>query len=701
MVLYHASLRSLRDSAASGCDLCHLCWTSVKISHRAEAVESVLAGQVPGSNGEPLYDERVWLTGSFTDGGRTSTSKPNAPHPGSEIYIDCGNTEDPEATVSPSVLHSRLDVFADPGTPAASRFNGRLFTQDRNPDGPIALARALLKRCQSEHEGCGPANPQEMPTRVIDVGSSPAIEQRGSGEPSPGSVRLVLTRGLREPYLALSYCWGHGVRHATELNDGNHEALLESVGEDALTKTHRETIFIARSLGIRYVWIDSLCIIQGNLADWDYESKRMAQVYRNAALTVIAGRSADSREGFLPNRLVQAAPPCSLPFGGKDEAGRDIGDVFVSLPRSQKHGPVELRGWCFQEMLLSSRMLTYAAEQICFSCPRSTRWEDGTLTAHDSYQLRAKLFRSLPDSTDADQRQQLRIQTLQLWYKDIFDNYTSRELTNPHDIFAAISSVAQLARKTIDSRYLAGLWETDIIRGLLWYTFFSIFPRAAAGPRPKRPAIGNKRVIRAPSWSWASVQGKVYYRRLHSNEPRTRDPANFLVRPKTGGPTPRWTVPGADYCDADVLHMPRCELELFGRPKRVRCMPVPRPASHPRPLGRWSCPWSLRILLAREGYTALVEPAESEYAGLADLGLGDASSSSSPDARTVAVAVFDVCEERIADCWILPLLRGKFESLLLRKDADGKFHRLGLVPVVNDLFLPWLASGTEEEVHLV
>ncbi|KAI1076426.1 HET-domain-containing protein [Whalleya microplaca] len=598
-------------------------------------------------------------------------------------------------TVSPAVLHSRISVFADPGTRAAARFRERFFTQDRNPDGHLAFARGLLKQCQSKHEECGPRDPQQMPTRVIDVGaSSPEPES------SPSTVRLLHTRGLRAPYLALSYCWGRGVRHATELNDGNHAALLQGIDEAALTRTHRETIFLARSLGIRYVWIDSLCIVQGNLADWEFESRRMAQVYRNAALTVIAGRSADSREGFLANGLVQEALPCALPFGGKGKGmGGDVGDVFVCLPRSLKPGPVDSRGWCYQEKLLSSRTLLYGSEQICFSCARSTCWEDGTVTAHDSYQLRERLFQSppAPDAgVDLAKREQLRIQMLQLWYRDIFWNYTSRLLTNPHDVFAAISSVAQLAKNTIGSRYLAGLWEGDIIRGLLWYTQYSISTVGLAGARPMRPAIDDKQVVRAPSWSWASVAGKVHYRALHSNEHRTRDPANFLVRPKNNGGSPRWAVPSTD-CDADVLRMPGCELEFFGRPRRVRCLPVS--AAEADALGRWSRPWSKRSRLAEEGYSALLEPAESEYQRLDDLGLEHASSS--PSARIAAVAIFDVCEERSADCWILPLLREKFEGLLLGKGSDGKFRRLGLVPAVNDHFLPWLVSGPEEEVHLV
>ncbi|KAI0152174.1 HET-domain-containing protein [Hypoxylon sp. NC0597] len=738
MTFYHPNLRSLRDAAATGCDMCQLCWTSIQQNNSVEAVDAVLAGKCPESQGgQALHDERVWLTGFFQDNFRgRGTPGPGkaATDQGSRVEVSCGNKDDPESTISEPALRGELAVFADPGSPAASRFLERYITADRNPEGHIEFARALLDVCKKNHPECGLVDTDampEMPTRVLDVGTSP----------SQLRLELARERGLREPYLALSYCWGQGVRYATELKDENIRSLLESVDETALAATQRECIAIARQLGIRYVWIDSLCIIQGNLADWECESKGMAQVYGNATLTVIAARSADSRLGFVTNKLEQAAPPCALPFGRKDENGRDMGDIFLCLPRSVNGGPLNARGWCFQEGVLSRRKLIFETQRIYFSCQRSERWEDGKLNESD--RLRAQLFQSLPDNSTAGskklERERLRTQMLELWYKKILFNYTQRQLTNPYDIFAAISSIAQLAKKIIGSRYLAGVWEGDMVRGLLWHTWFSFGAKTKRnlGPiisplisiEPRRPTDWNgKTVVRAPSWSWASIQGQVHERSTPRNKAQYQDPTNFLIRPKpkpnqhAGGPQDdegseahTWTALDSPHCDADVLNMTVCELHFLGRPKHARLLQIDSNTSLANlllswPVGHPLCRQGRR--LAGQGYMAILEPAESEYAELGKHGLfpfedtsvTDTPSIAASPASTFAVACFDIAAERVGvtDCWFLPLLREIWEGLLLYKDpSDGKFRRLGIVAAVKKQFLPWVVSGPEEEVHLV
>ncbi|KAI1107049.1 HET-domain-containing protein [Jackrogersella minutella] len=737
MTFYHTSLRSLRDSAAAGCDMCRLCFASIQQSYVKEPVDAVLAGKCPGADGgQPIHDERVWLTGSFQDifrrgGGAPGPAKAKMSDSASEVWVSCGSKDDPEKTVFSPVLTGTLNVFADRGTPAASRFVERYIVSDRNPDGHIEFARALLAGCKKNHPECGSADADsapEMPTRVLDLGIS------------PGSTKLVSTHalGLREPYLALSYCWGQGVRHATELNDGNHGALLESVDETALTTTHLECMGIARQLGIRYVWIDSLCIIQGNLADWNYESKRMAQVYGNATLTVIAARSADSRLSFLDNRVVPAAPPCALRLGRRDDDGKDMGDVFLSLPRSDVRGPLNSRGWCFQEAVLSRRKLVFETQMIYFSCQRSERYETGRMKEAD--QLRPRLFQSLRDNTlnDVDAANNLRAEMLDLWYKKVLWNYTQRQLTNPHDIFAAVSGIAQLAQQSIKSRYLAGLWEADMARGLLWHTWFSFGARSdrdygsgvspLAAIEPRRPTDWHgKPAVRAPSWSWASIQGQVHERSTPRDIGILKDPSNYLIRPKASpqqhvvsnkkndDAEPTWSAPGNPECDADVIHMPVCELSFLGRPKPVRCSAWTEVAGF---AGKWQLPRGRKRRLARQGYVVLLEPAKSEYARLDALGLlpvghnssgvppaiGGSSNTFVSPALVFAEACFDVAEESVGvtDCWFLPLIKQLWKGLLLRRDpSDGKFRRLGLAVVSRTELLPWIISGPEEEVYLV
>ncbi|OTB00027.1 hypothetical protein M426DRAFT_245042 [Hypoxylon sp. CI-4A] len=732
VAVYHPNLRSLRDGAAAGCDMCQLCWESLRQGNKPEEINAVLAGNCPEGYGDgPVHDERVWLTGLLSDkfrgrgtpGAAGATKSDNSSH----VDVECGNRYDTDLTVSPLALRGQLDVFADPGTPAASRFIERYFTASRNPHGYIEFARALLNVCRKNHPECrsDADTAPEMPTRIIDVGSS------------PGFARLVLPRdhGFCEPYLALSYCWGQGVKHATELNDGNLSTLLEYIDEDEakLTATHRECFAVARQLGIRYIWIDSLCIIQGNAADWERESKRMAEVYGNAALTIIAARSADSRLGFAMNGFEPRVPPCPLPFGEKDEQGRDISGVYLCLHRKMGKGPLHGRGWCFQEGVLSQRQLIFENGMVCFSCQRSKRYENGD--AEESDKPRTLLFQglstpnALSDASTGTVSEDIRTQMLSLWYKNFLWNYTVRQLTNPYDIFAAISGIAQLAQHSIKSRYLAGLWEDDMVRGLLWHTWFSFGAKRPSKPgvlinpaeavEPKRPKDWDGNLtVRAPSWSWASIQGQVHERSTYRDEAVFRDPANYLIRPKSkldtadGSTKPTWSAPGNPHCDADVLHMPVCELCFLGRPKRVRCLTWSQPKGF---AGKWQVPPGRKRSLASQGYMALLEPAESEYPHLEELGLlpkkhlptdPEATNDdviASP-ALIFAEGFFDVVEDRsgITNYWFLPLLKEKWTGLLLHRDpSNGKFRRLGLAVVSRLELLPWITSGPEEEICLV
>ncbi|XXG99278.1 hypothetical protein Hte_005615 [Hypoxylon texense] len=593
----HDNLRCLRDSAAAGCSTCQLFWTSIQEANLGVLINAVLNGKAP----------------------------------------------------------------TNPGTPAASLYDGRFFTADRDTDGHITFARKQLADCQENHTECRIDRPPEMPTRVLDVGFS------------RGSTKLVETfrHDLREPYLALSYCWGRSTGHAMKLEYKNYFALLQFINEEALTVAHRECIAIARQLRIRYVWIDALCIIQGSYDDWEYESTRIAQTYGNAILTILAGRAADAGAGFAVNRPEQESPFCAISFA------RGAGDVFLSPARKRTEGPTSMRAWCFQEKVLSRRTLLYAEEQVCFSCQRVETWEDGSKNMLDLSKLRLNSFPSSPKDIDQAEQDRLRAQMLTLWYKEILPDYTDRSLTYPTDVFAAIGSIAQLAQNSIRSRYLAGIWEADLPRGLLW--------KATFGWRSERPTDKDGiPVIRAPSWSWASIQGQVDLRRLY--ERRTDHNiypppihSDILIRPlhchplptPQSPPLPRWTpltsppAPG----HANVLRMPRCELVFLARPKRIDLTKLPKD----KPV---SLSW-LKILTDRE---FLVQPTTTQNATLRghDLSLP----------QIIARAVLDVAEDRYEiqedgfEGWLLPVLKDKTGSLLLRRNpSDKKFRRLGRIAI--------------------
>jgi len=211
-----------------------------------------------------------------------------------------------------------------------------------------------------------------MPTRVIALGK-------------PGSdsemTRLVVAKHLQEPYVALSYCWGRGATESLMLRDENLESMQRGIDEEKLVKTYREAFQVARSLNFWYIWIDALCIIQGSKEDWEYESARMGEVYGNAALSIVAARSSDSRDGFLQNNFKPPVDACPISYGKLDDKGCDTNGLYVGLNRNLfettlQPEPVQTRGWCLQEAELSRRQLVFGNHGVSFQCKESTFYED-------------------------------------------------------------------------------------------------------------------------------------------------------------------------------------------------------------------------------------------------------------------------------------------------------------------------------------
>jgi hypothetical protein len=317
--------------------------------------------------------------------------------------------------------------------------------------------------------------------------------------------------------MALSYCWGDGVKHDIKLKEGTYHAMLGQIDKQRMTKTHREALQIARQLGFRYVWIDALCIIQDSNEDWQSESLKMTEVYGNAELTLVAGRTSDSTKGFIANPFRPIIEHRRLAYTNPDTPQADPSECFVGLARSQELGPVNDRAWCFQEYLLSRRSIVYGAEQLCFRCQEQTHFEDGTISASEAKEAGRYILTDFA-KTGADPVATKEMM-LRRWYS-LVDQYSFRSIFDPHDIFAALMGLAKAVQKQLGCRYLAGLWEDDLVRGLLWLSRNDVVFGAPVSKRKvllsrpverntKKPHVLGQPATRAPSWSWASVEGPV------------------------------------------------------------------------------------------------------------------------------------------------------------------------------------------------
>ena len=161
------------------------------------------------------------------------------------------------------------------------------YSVAKSPSSPpvFSLAQSWIEGCRNEHVACTQRRDDWFaPTRLIDIGTAT--------KDVPITPRLILgldceVDGTTLQYLALSHCWGtaSGGRIPKTTNENLAERMV-GVRWDELSKTFQDSLVITRCLGLRYIWIDSLCIIQDSEEDFEVQCARMGQVYLNAACTI-------------------------------------------------------------------------------------------------------------------------------------------------------------------------------------------------------------------------------------------------------------------------------------------------------------------------------------------------------------------------------------------------------------------------------
>lgn len=385
--------------------------------------------------------------------------------------------------------------------------------EDLGSSSNLSTISTWFSECQHSHPVCWPNDNPEMPTRVVDV---------GSGDASPDTVRVVSTSGLRQRYAALSHCWGGKIQHV--LQESNLDEFQTAVPCSILARNFRDAITITRSLGLRYLWIDSLCIIQDSVADWERESQRMTFVYRDAAVTIYAAESKGSTEGILirspefpgpqpvaPRVFADSTDDTKATVSRMDESSLENLFTLTNFSHLAK------RGWCLQEEMLSPRRLTFGKFGAYWQCPHTFRATNGLPPGGvNQYPERLPSLSSVLHSpalpTPRDREDTLGVDnfTLLREYYGMVASYCGRRLTVPSDKLPALAGVVAalagvLGKAGDEALYLAGIWCHNMAIGLLW--------RFDGGPLLRAP------VYRAPSWSWASVDGEVIFDLADDDKP--------------------------------------------------------------------------------------------------------------------------------------------------------------------------------------
>jgi len=357
----------------------------------------------------------------------------------------------------------------------------------------LQLMKSWLLRCSSTHTLCAERAECFLPNRLLDV--------KAFGSSSECDLKLVTTKDLkranpRPEYITVSHCWGSPSKRPIITSKANLQERMMRITFNSLPKTFCDAVRITRQLDQRYLWLDSLCIIQDDEADWAIESELMGNIYSNSYCTIAALSSCDSTIGFH-RESVKHSTAGAIADVEVDHKGKSVSRfrLLQHRPRDWQleyngvysHGttstkpeniaPLRFRAWALQEQELSQRAMHFGKGQLLWECKelRATAqlpWVDATV-------LPLLCNRQEPDYP------------VHKWYT-LVEEYALRSLTFDHDKLPALSGLASRYQAAFpDSQYIAGLWTKQFPRALLWYS-------------QRREGRRSNSYI-APTWSWASL----------------------------------------------------------------------------------------------------------------------------------------------------------------------------------------------------
>ncbi|KAL1877486.1 hypothetical protein Daus18300_002473 [Diaporthe australafricana] len=317
-----------------------------------------------------------------------------------------------------------------------------------------------------------------LPTRVIDVGD-------GDGKP----MRLVETvEGSSGRYLALSHRWGvlsKEQRFCTY--DENITDLKKAIPYDRLPQSFQDAVRVTRALHVQYLWIDSLCIIQDNPADWESEASRMEDVFSNAYCTIAASSAESSLAGFLGERHQRDVVSIQTASGLLH-----LAEPIDNFGSHVENSVLSSRGWVLQERALSRRTIYFTTTQVYWECGQGVFCETlARLLNPQSQFLGDSNFPSLGLQFYKDER----IRLVQYLYR----KYSDLNLSEKSDRSKAIIGLQTRIARQFDSGAQYGVLWKWLERTILWYA-------ESPGPLDKIKYNSDSSV---PSWSWMA-----YYVRI-------------------------------------------------------------------------------------------------------------------------------------------------------------------------------------------
>ncbi|KAK5655885.1 hypothetical protein OQA88_5424 [Cercophora sp. LCS_1] len=333
----------------------------------------------------------------------------------------------------------------------------------------LERVKGWVQQCETNHASCDLNHPlgiADLDTlRLIDVVENALVE---------------VSESLR--YVALSYVWGAVPNF--RLSAVNRPRLMQpgamTEAWEHLPMTIRDAITLTRRLGVRYLWVDSLCLLQNDDEDLRRGVHVMDCIFEQSWLTIVSAGGHDANSGLVG---LHAGDRKEQRLAREVKPGIFMG-VYFGPDTFLKRSVYESRAWTFQEHLLSRRILYFAGDQLFFRCRESERCETCEDDPHPSTSFQT--FYAEDGYLDT-----ILLQFPLQDYAWMLQQYTKRALTKETDVLRALAGIV---------RRVSDKLEYPIIQGLpagAFDQFLLFFGRNLR----RRPGF--------PSYSWVGWRGEV------------------------------------------------------------------------------------------------------------------------------------------------------------------------------------------------
>jgi hypothetical protein len=494
----HYSFLLLQQSAASGCHLCSIFQRWIRKILRTTAEHSIVSKSLPTQIRTFSTRERDHILGTdFRIYVELS-------HKGQQIRIICEVPRPGEYCNLPwyytelnSLEENRLKALNGDGITNLQKQKIKLgepwyphLTGSTSSDLTIERIKDLLQLCIRNHPECQGRLNTKIPSRLLDLND--LVSNR--------TIALVdssVSTEVCSSYMTLSHRWGS--HKPLQLISTTEAGFRTGKPLSELPKLFQDACLVTFQLGYRYLWIDALCIRQDDENDWISESAIMGEIYAGSVLNISASAACDSSMTMFSEYNPLSLLPCIIRPKSKyfEKDKLEIGP-YISAPLEGQ--PLYHRSWVFQERLLAPRVVHFTDDQILWECNHGMKSEVAQYSYPSATRTAGKLelkthFSDIFSFTDSSNPH------FRIW-TEIVALYSTMALTQGSDKLVALSGIAnQMSRGAVGrlGAYHAGLWDYNFALQLAWSV-----------RDPHYQHLSHRSIMyRAPSWSWAAIDGEV------------------------------------------------------------------------------------------------------------------------------------------------------------------------------------------------